>query len=121
MQGVVQLRRRLVMWHWRDCKSLAARIATLTDKQLEQLRRRSSSRCWLLLLLLGLGPLGAAFLLWDKALKLGDVRHVGLLSYLTPLASTTLLMQATGRTLSWHIALAAGLIIGAALLGMRRT
>ena len=76
---------------------------------------------WLLLLLLGLGPLGAAFLLWDKALKLGDVRHVGLLSYLTPLASTTLLMQATGRTLSWHIALAAGLIIGAALLGMRRT
>ena len=51
MQGVVQLRRRLVMWHWRDCKSLAARIATLTDKQLEQLRRRSSSRCWLLLLL----------------------------------------------------------------------
>ncbi len=75
---------------------------------------------WLLLLVLGLGPLGAAFLLWDKALKLGDVRHVGLLSYLTPLASTVLLMQFTGRTLSWHIALAAALIIGAALLGMRR-
>ena len=79
-----------------------------------------STQDWLLLLLLGLGPLGAAFLLWDKALKLGDVRHVGLLSYLTPLASTTLLMQVTGRSLSWHIALAAALIIGAALLGMRR-
>ncbi len=72
------------------------------------------------MLLLGLGPLGAAFLLWDKALKLGDVRHVGLLSYLTPLASTVMLMQVTGRALSWHIALAAVLIIGAALLGMRR-
>ena len=50
---------------------------------------------WLLLLLLGLGPLGAAFFLWDKALKLGDVRHIGILSYLTPLASTLMLMQVT--------------------------
>ncbi len=75
---------------------------------------------WLLLLALGLGPLGAAFFLWDKALKLGDVRHVGILSYLTPLASTVLLMLVTARALSWHIALAAALIIGAALLGTRR-
>ncbi len=74
----------------------------------------------LLLLAMGLGPLGAAFFLWDKALKLGDVRHVGILSYLTPLASTVLLMLVTGRALSWHIALAAALIIGAAMLGTRR-
>lgn len=79
-----------------------------------------STRDWLLLLLLGLGPLGAAFFLWDKALKLGDVRHVGVLSYLTPLLSTLLLMLVTGRVLSWSIALAAALIIGAALLGTRR-
>ena len=45
-----------------------------------------SANDWMLLLALGLGPLGAAFFLWDKALKLGDVRHVGILSYLTPLA-----------------------------------
>jgi len=76
---------------------------------------------WLLLLILGLGPLGAAFFLWDKALKLGDVRHIGILSYLTPLASTVLLMQVTGRTLSWNIALAAALIIGAALLGTSKS
>jgi len=75
---------------------------------------------WLLLLAMGLGPLGAAFFLWDKALKLGDVRHVGILSYLTPLASTVLLMQVTGRALSWSVALAAALIIGAALLGTRK-
>jgi len=76
---------------------------------------------WLLLLAMGLGPLGAAFFLWDKALKLGDVRHIGILSYLTPLASTVLLMQVTGRTLSWSVALAAAMIIGAALLGTRRS
>ena len=75
---------------------------------------------WLLLLAMGLGPLGAAFFLWDKALKLGDVRQVGILSYLTPLASTVLLMQVTGRALSWSVALAAALIIGAALLGTRK-
>jgi drug/metabolite transporter (DMT)-like permease len=75
---------------------------------------------WLLLCLLGLGPLGAAFFLWDKALKLGDVRHIGVLSYLTPLASTVLLMGVTGRGLSWNIALAASLIIGAAILGTRK-
>jgi len=74
---------------------------------------------WLLLLTLGLGPLGAAFFLWDKALKLGDVRQIGILSYLTPLASTLLLMQVTGRALSPSVALAAALIIGAALLGTR--
>ena len=78
------------------------------------------ARQWLLLCLLGLGPLGAAFFLWDKALKLGDVRHIGVLSYLTPLASTILLLLVTGRALSWNIALAATLIIGAAILGTRR-
>ena len=49
---------------------------------------------------MGLGPLGAAFFLWDKALKLGDARQIGILSYITPLASTALLMLVTGRGLS---------------------
>ncbi|WP_114972282.1 DMT family transporter [Rhodoferax ferrireducens] len=75
---------------------------------------------WLLLALMGLGPLGAAFFLWDKALKQGDMRHIGILSYLTPLGSTVLLMLVTSRALSWSIALAAFMIIGAALLGTRR-
>jgi len=74
----------------------------------------------LLLGLLGLGPLGAAFFLWDRALKLGDVHHIGVLSYLTPLASTVILLLVTGRGLSWNIALAATLIIGAAILGTRK-
>ncbi|TFY98393.1 DMT family transporter [Ramlibacter humi] len=74
---------------------------------------------WVLLTLMGLGPLGAAFFLWDKALKLGDARHIGVLSYITPLASTALLLLVTGRGLSWSIALAAALIVGGAVLGTR--
>ena len=72
-----------------------------------------------LLAVMGLGPLGAAFFLWDKALKLGDARQIGILSYLTPLASTILLLVASGRALTPSIVLAAALIIGAAVVGTR--
>ncbi len=76
-------------------------------------------RDWALVAVMGLGPLGGAFFLWDKALKLGDPRQIGILSYLTPLASTLLLMLVTGRSPDWSIGVAATLIIGAALLGAR--
>jgi len=76
-------------------------------------------RDWALLAVLGLGPLGASFYLWDKALKLGDARHIGILSYLTPLASTSLLVLVSGRPFSTSLALATAMIIGASVLGMR--
>ncbi|MES2687199.1 MAG: EamA family transporter [Pseudomonadota bacterium] len=78
-----------------------------------------SGQDWVQIAVMGLGPLGAAFFLWDKALKHGDARQVGILSYLTPLCSTALLMLVSGRALSWSIALAAVMIIGAAVLGTR--
>jgi drug/metabolite transporter (DMT)-like permease len=78
-----------------------------------------SGRDGLLLLLCGLGPLGAAFFAWDAALKRGDARQIGILSYLTPLGSTALLLLVTGRPLTWTIALAALLIISAAVMGTR--
>jgi drug/metabolite transporter (DMT)-like permease len=78
-----------------------------------------SARELALIGVMGLGPLGAAFFLWDKALKTGDARHIGILSYITPLLSTTLLVLVTGRSFSLNIGLAAALIIGAAVLGTR--
>lgn len=74
---------------------------------------------WMLLVLAGLGPLGTAFLLWDKALKLGDPRQIGILSYLTPLSSTAVLMLTGAGPFNWSIALAAAMIISAAILGTR--
>jgi drug/metabolite transporter (DMT)-like permease len=76
-------------------------------------------RDWALIALMGLGPLGAAFFLWDRALKAGDARHIGILSYLTPLASTVLLLLVSARPLNWSVAVAAALIIGAAVIGTR--
>ena len=78
-----------------------------------------SLRDWVLIGLMGLGPLGSSFFLWDKALKMGDARHIGLLSYLTPLLSTSLLLWVSGRALTWPVALAGVLIVGAAWLGTR--
>lgn len=68
---------------------------------------------------MGLGPLGAAFFLWDRALKNGDPRTIGVLSYITPLASTTLLAVTTGKALTPALAVAALMIVGAALLAVR--
>ncbi len=72
-----------------------------------------------MVVVMGLGPMGAAFFLWDQALKLGDARQIGILSYLTPLASTAILVLVGGRSFEPNIVLAAGLIIGAAFLGTR--
>jgi drug/metabolite transporter (DMT)-like permease len=80
-----------------------------------------STADWLLLLVLGVGPLGGAFYLWDAALKIGDPRRIGLLAFLTPLLSTALLVVVSGNSLSWQLLLATGLIVGGALLGPRST
>jgi len=79
-----------------------------------------TSRDWLYLIATGLGPLGAAFYLWDAALKRGDARHIGLLSFLTPLGSTWVLLLVRGESLSLSTLGAAVLIVGAAWVGTRK-
>ncbi len=74
---------------------------------------------WALIALLGLGPLGGAFFLWDAALKRGDPRRIGLLAFLTPLLSTVLLMAVNHQRPSASIALATAMIVGAAFWGSR--
>jgi drug/metabolite transporter (DMT)-like permease len=49
---------------------------------------------WAVLLLMGIGPTGAAFWLWDRGTKRGDIALLGSLSYLAPLLSTLLLVWA---------------------------
>lgn len=63
-------------------------------------------------LLLGLGPVGAAFFLWDVGMKRGDPRLLGTLAYAVPVASTLLLLLAGEGVLGPRLAVAAALVVG---------
>jgi drug/metabolite transporter (DMT)-like permease len=76
---------------------------------------------WVLLIAIGVGPMGASFYLWDYALKTGSPQRVGLIAFLTPLISTTLLLIVTGTPLSPLLAISAALIFTAAFVGSRTT
>jgi drug/metabolite transporter (DMT)-like permease len=71
---------------------------------------------WMALLLLGLGPVGAAFFAWDHGVKRGDIRALAGFSYATPLASTGLLLLDGAGEPTALLGLAALLIVGGALL-----
>ncbi|MBJ6124076.1 aromatic amino acid exporter YddG [Microvirga splendida] len=71
---------------------------------------------WLALLALGIGPVGAAFYVWDIGMKQGDIRFLGVASYATPVLSTLLLVVAGYAALTLSLALACGLIVAGALI-----
>lgn len=74
---------------------------------------------WLALLALGLGPVGAAFYVWDIGMKRGDIRVLGVASYATPLLSTAFLVLAGFAPASANIAVAAVLIAGGGLIAAK--
>lgn len=72
---------------------------------------------WLVIVAMGLGPLGAAFFCWDAALKRGDPRIIGTLAYLTPLLSTLWLCLFQWTRPGWPVLVALVLIVGGAAVG----
>jgi drug/metabolite transporter (DMT)-like permease len=71
---------------------------------------------WAVVLALGLGPVGAAFYLWDHGTKRGDLRILGASAYAAPLIGTLLLLALGHGRPSLGLLLAAFLIVGGALL-----
>jgi len=74
---------------------------------------------WIVLLGMGLGPVGIAFRLWDAGTRHGDLALLGSLSYLAPLLSTLLLVAAGRAEPRWSQALAVVLLTGGAWLSMQ--
>jgi drug/metabolite transporter (DMT)-like permease len=74
---------------------------------------------WLAIVLLGLGPVGAAFYAWDIGMKHGEIRVLGAASYATPLLSTGFLILAGYAQATAAIALAALLIAGGGLIAAK--
>ncbi len=69
---------------------------------------------WLAIALLGLGPAGGAFFVWDIGVKRGDIQVLGAASYMVPLMSTLLLIAAGIGAFTAEVAIACGLIVGGA-------
>ncbi len=67
---------------------------------------------WLAVAGLGLGPVGAAFYVWDHGVKHGDIQVLGALSYLAPLLSTLALL-AVGMAVADATVIVACLLITA--------
>lgn len=62
-------------------------------------------------LMLGLGPVGGAFYLWDYGVKNADIKLLGSISYFTPLLSTLLLVVFAYASFSFSITIACILIV----------
>lgn len=74
---------------------------------------------WIALAIMGLGPVGIAFRLWDRGTRHGDLALLGSLSYLAPLLSTLLLVAAGRAEPRWTQAVAVVLLTAGAWLSMR--
>lgn len=66
---------------------------------------------WLAILALGLGPVGAAFYLWDRGMKRGDIQVLGAASYAAPVISTLALVAFGHAAASLSLGLAVALIV----------
>lgn len=71
---------------------------------------------WFAILGLGLGPVGAAFFVWDYGTKHGDIQVLGVASYGAPLLSTILLIGFGKADASPAVIAGCLLIVGGALL-----
>ena len=72
------------------------------------------------MIVLALGPMGAAFFLWDAAMARGDARTIGTLAYLTPLVSTAVLGLDDPARFGWPIVVALLLVVAGSWIGSRR-
>ncbi|MCZ8146641.1 MAG: EamA family transporter [Roseomonas sp.] len=77
------------------------------------------ARQGLAVLALGLGPVGAAFFLWDVGMKRGDPRLLGTLAYAVPVVSTLLLIAAGEGEGSMRVAAATLMVAGGGIIAAR--
>ena len=80
---------------------------------------RETAAQWLAVAGLGIGPVGAAFYAWDIGMKRGDIRILGVASYVAPLLSTAYLVLAGYAVASTSLVLAAVLVAGGGILAAK--
>jgi drug/metabolite transporter (DMT)-like permease len=96
-----------------------ALLAALAHGMVETTVWPETTGQWLAIIALGVGPVGAAFFVWDIGMKRGDIRVLGAASYATPLLSTAFLILAGFAQPTATIAIAAVLIAGGGLIAAK--
>src|SRR3990167_3801583 len=99
--------------------AVSALLSLLCHLAFERTVWPASTSAWLAVLALGLGPAGSAFYFWDHAVKRGDIRALGALSYATPILSTALLIVCGLAAPTRALLLAALLVTTGAALASR--
>lgn len=94
-------------------------LAALAHLAFEQTVWPASLPQWAAVAGLGLGPVGAAFYLWDHGTKHGDIRVLGAAAYAAPLLSTILLVAFGVSQAAPTLWLACLAITGGAMLAAR--
>jgi drug/metabolite transporter (DMT)-like permease len=98
---------------------VTAALAGLCSLMFETWTAPADGVAWAALVALGLGPLGAAFLLWDIGMKKGNVPLLGVLSYAALILSTALLVALGFAEPAWTLAVACALMVAAAVVATR--
>ena len=99
--------------------AVSAALGLLCHLALEDTVWPANGAEWLAVAGLGLGPVGAAFFFWDRGVKRGDIRALGVFSYAAPLISTLLLIAFGEARATWAVLIACLAIVGGAMLGAR--
>jgi drug/metabolite transporter (DMT)-like permease len=94
----------------------AALVAAIVHLLFETTLWPAQAGEWLAVLGLGLGPIGAAFFLWDVGMKKGDVPFLGVASYGAPVLSTLTLVLAGYAEATAALAASCALIVAGALI-----
>jgi drug/metabolite transporter (DMT)-like permease len=98
---------------------VTAALAAISHLMVEQTHWPQDLGEWLAVAGLGIGPVGAAFYVWDIGMKRGDIRVLGVGSYVAPLLSTFFLVLAGYAAASIALVLAAILIAVGGVLAAR--
>jgi len=81
---------------------------------------RLPAQDWLVLVYMGLGPMGTAFYLWDFAMKKGNTGLTTALSYATPVLSTIFLALHSAQPLPPTLWLGVGMVTASVVMARAR-
>lgn len=95
------------------CLATAA-LSALVHPLVEPTVWPAAASGWLAITALGIGPVGAAFFLWDIGVKRGNIQLLGTTAYAAPVLSTLALIAGGQAQAGPTLIFAAGLIAGGA-------